>query len=46
MDILSHANREWGTTLVLVTHEPEFAAMAQREVFLMDGQITENHSTT
>jgi ABC-type lipoprotein export system ATPase subunit len=44
MDILKRANSEWGTTLVLVTHEPEYAAMAQREVFLIDGRVTENHA--
>ena len=44
MDILKRANSEWNTTLVLVTHEPEYAAMAQREVFLIDGRVTENHA--
>jgi putative ABC transport system ATP-binding protein/lipoprotein-releasing system ATP-binding protein len=44
MDILKRANSEWGTTLVLVTHEPEYAAMAQREVLLIDGRVTENHA--
>jgi putative ABC transport system ATP-binding protein/lipoprotein-releasing system ATP-binding protein len=43
MEILQQANREQGMTLVLVTHEPEFAAMAQREVFLIDGQVVSNH---
>lgn len=44
MDILRRANSEWGTTLVLVTHEPEFSQMAQREVYLVDGKVRENHS--
>lgn len=39
MDILKNINQEEKTTLVLVTHEPEFAAMAQREIFLIDGRI-------
>ena len=43
MDILKNANSEWATTLVLVTHEPEYAAMAKREVMLIDGQVIENH---
>lgn len=39
MDILKNANREWGMTLVLVTHEEDYASMADTEVFLSDGQI-------
>lgn len=44
MDILIRANSERGTTLVLVTHEEEYAAMANREVLLVDGRINENHA--
>jgi ABC-type lipoprotein export system ATPase subunit len=44
MDILKQANSEWGTTLVLVTHESDYAAMANREVFLIDGKVMENHA--
>lgn len=44
MDILIRANRESGTTLVLVTHEEEYAAMARREVMLIDGKVVENHA--
>lgn len=43
MDILIRANSERDTTLVLVTHEEEYAAMARREVFLIDGMVRENH---
>ncbi len=39
MDILEGLNREDGITLVLVTHEPEMAAHAQRIIHLRDGQI-------
>ncbi|NJM09973.1 MAG: ABC transporter ATP-binding protein [Bdellovibrionaceae bacterium] len=39
MDILKRINREQGTTIALVTHEPDFAAMAAREIFLVDGRI-------
>ncbi len=41
MDFLKQASREWRMTLVLVTHEPEYAAMADREIFLRDGSIVE-----
>ena len=44
MDILIQANREYDTTLILVTHEEEYAAMAKREVMLVDGKIIENHA--
>ena len=40
MDILAQANRERQTTLVLVTHEPDYAAMAEREIYLIDGRIS------
>jgi len=43
MDILIRANKENGTTLVLVTHEEEYAAMARREIMLVDGKVMENH---
>lgn len=40
MQILTQINRENGTTIVLVTHEPDYAAMAKREIFLVDGKIS------
>jgi lipoprotein-releasing system ATP-binding protein len=41
MNILKKVNKEHGTTVCLVTHEPEFSAMADREIFLIDGRIAE-----
>ena len=41
MNLLKKINRERNTTLILVTHEPDYAAMARREVFLIDGRIDE-----
>jgi putative ABC transport system ATP-binding protein/lipoprotein-releasing system ATP-binding protein len=38
MEMLKQVNRE-GTTVCLVTHDNEFAAMAGREIFLVDGRI-------
>ncbi|MCB9073176.1 MAG: ABC transporter ATP-binding protein [Bdellovibrionaceae bacterium] len=40
MDILEETNKKEKTTIVLVTHEPDFAARAQREIFLVDGRIS------
>lgn len=41
MNLLKKINRVRNTTLILVTHEPDYAAMARREVFLIDGRIDE-----
>ncbi|MDH5648720.1 MAG: ABC transporter ATP-binding protein [Gammaproteobacteria bacterium] len=40
MDFLKRINQERGATVVLVTHEREYAAMAQREIYLVDGRLT------
>lgn len=42
MEMLKKVNRERGTTICLVTHEPSFAAMAEREIFLIDGKISQD----
>jgi putative ABC transport system ATP-binding protein len=34
-----------GMTLVMVTHEPAFAARANREVHLADGRVHDDEST-
>jgi putative ABC transport system ATP-binding protein len=39
IDILLDVNRRHGTTLVLVTHDPELAALADLTVQLRDGRI-------
>ncbi|KXO80495.1 ABC transporter ATP-binding protein [Acinetobacter venetianus] len=39
--LLFDLNRELGTTLVLVTHDQNLAALCQRHVTLVDGQIQE-----
>ena len=39
MDMLEQANKEHKTTICLVTHEPDFAARADREINLVDGRI-------
>jgi putative ABC transport system ATP-binding protein len=38
MDLLTHAAREQGSTVILVTHEPRVAAYADREVIVRDGR--------
>ena len=39
MDILMDCNRRLGTTVVLATHDPEFASLAGRRVHLVDGRV-------
>ena len=42
LDLLLNRNRQAGTTLVLVTHDPEVAAMADRKIVLKDGMVVED----
>ena len=40
MELLEEVNRQ-GTTIVMVTHDPELAARAQRNVHVIDGQVVD-----
>jgi putative ABC transport system ATP-binding protein len=40
MDLLGEIN-EMGTTIVLVTHDPELARRARRNIHVVDGQVTD-----
>jgi len=42
VELLAELNRELGTTVVLVTHEPELAARAHRVLRLRDGALVED----
>ncbi len=44
IDLMTGLNREAGTTLVLVTHDPELAGMARRTIRLSDGRVIEDES--
>ena len=39
--LLSHVSKEWGRTVVMVTHDPRIAAYADRIIFLKDGRIVD-----
>ena len=39
MQILLNLNKERGTTLIFVTHDPNIAAQTQRVIHLRDGQL-------
>jgi putative ABC transport system ATP-binding protein/lipoprotein-releasing system ATP-binding protein len=38
MNLIREANRERGTTVVMVTHDPDFARLAERQILLADGR--------
>ena len=40
MELLEEINQQ-GTTIIMVTHDPELAARAQRNVHIVDGQATD-----
>jgi len=42
LDLLLERKRKSGTTLVLVTHDPEVAGRADRKIILKDGMIVED----
>ncbi|MEC4749026.1 ABC transporter ATP-binding protein [Methylomicrobium sp. Wu6] len=44
MELLVTLNREQGITILMVTHEPEMAAYAQRIVHFIDGRVTEDQT--
>ncbi|HEX7956579.1 MAG TPA: ABC transporter ATP-binding protein, partial [Pyrinomonadaceae bacterium] len=46
MDIFQRLNRERRITLVLVTHEPDIAAYADRVVVFKDGRIQKDYAVT
>ena len=39
MGILHKINQDNRTTILLVTHDPDYAKMAKREIYLVDGQV-------
>ncbi|MBO9488816.1 ABC transporter ATP-binding protein [Endozoicomonas sp. G2_1] len=41
-ELLFDMNKKFGTTLVLVTHDPKLAARCQRQVVMDSGQLTES----
>ena len=41
MRLLLNLNQESGTTLIIVTHDPEVAAQTQRSIHILDGKVEE-----
>ncbi len=46
MELMLRLNREQGTTLVMVTHDPELGARADRTVHIRDGRIVRDEMRT
>ena len=44
-DLLFELNKQQGTTLILVTHDPKLAARCQRQVIMESGQLSEANVT-
>ena len=44
MDLLLNLNKERGTTLVIITHDPRVAAQAQRTIQIHDGRVREEEA--
>jgi putative ABC transport system ATP-binding protein len=44
LELLLNMNRKEGTTLVLVTHDPQLAARADRRIHMRDGVIVSDES--
>jgi putative ABC transport system ATP-binding protein len=42
LDLLDELQREGGTTLVVVTHDPDIAARAGRVLHMLDGRIVDS----
>ena len=42
MGVFQRLNREAGITIIVVTHEPDIAAFANRNITLRDGQVVED----
>jgi len=40
MQIFQQVNRETGCTIVYVTHDTDFAALAQKQILLVDGEVS------
>lgn len=42
MNILQESNQKEGTTIIMVTHDPDFAKMAKRQIRMADGRVIDD----
>ncbi|HPJ39606.1 MAG TPA: ATP-binding cassette domain-containing protein, partial [Spirochaetota bacterium] len=45
MEIFEKVNRDFGTTIFMVTHEQDYAARGSRQIHLVDGEIDSDART-
>ena len=43
IDILKGLNKDFGVTVILVTHEHDIAAKTKRQIYIKDGQVVEKY---
>ena len=43
MGVFQRLNREMGITIIMITHEPDIAAFAKRNILFKDGKIVDDH---
>ena len=43
MRIFQRLNREMGITIIMITHEPDIASFAKRNILFRDGKIVDDH---
>jgi ABC-type lipoprotein export system ATPase subunit len=44
MDLLAQINADEGMTIIMVTHDHEFAARAHRKLHILDGKLIDPHA--
>lgn len=45
MEILKNINKDWGRTIILVTHNPDFKKYGDRVVYMEDGEIVKEEKS-
>ncbi|MGD0917489.1 MAG: ABC transporter ATP-binding protein [Thermodesulfobacteriota bacterium] len=46
MGIFQRLNREMGITIIMITHEPDIASFAKRNIHFKDGRIVDDHENS
>jgi len=46
MGIFQRLNRELGITIIMITHEPDIASFAKRNILFRDGKIVDDHKNS
>ncbi len=46
MEIFQHLNRDLGITIIMITHEPDIASFAKRNIHFRDGRIVEDRENS